>query len=435
MDGVSFTAEPARSSRCSGPERCGQDHHGRDARGLQAPDTGAVRVLGLDPLRRQAEVARARRRHAPRGRCPPRHPSAGGAAALRRLLRPSGRPGRAAGAGRPRPSPPIHVAPALRRRAASPGARPGAGGATRRWCSWTSPPRASTSRAGASCARSSPSCGTTGCCVLLATHELDEAQRLADRVVIVDHGRRGGRRPAGRAAPRPDRPEIRFAAPPGLDVMEMAGFAGLHRAPRLEPGEYLASVEPAPGTVAALTAWLAERDMPLGDLRAGRQRLEDVFDRLTRGTAAMRPLFAQARIELVLTLRRGESVLLTLGIPVLLLVFFSLVDVLPIDGRARRLPRPGVIALAVLSTAMVSVGHHHRIRAPVPGAEAAGRHPAGAPAPAGRQDPRRPGRRGAPGHRARRGRACPGLGPRAPSPSCSWPRSCWARWPSAGSGC
>jgi len=34
-------------------------------------------------------------------------------------------------------------------------------------------------------------------------------------------------------------------------------------------------------TVARLTAWLAERDLPLGDLRAGRARLEDVFLRLT----------------------------------------------------------------------------------------------------------------------------------------------------------
>jgi len=69
----------------------------------------------------------------------------------------------------------------------------------------------------------------------------------------------------------------------------------------------------------------------------------------------MRPLLAQARVELVLTLRRGESVLLTLVIPVLLLVFFSLVDVLPIDGEPVDFLTPGVIALAVLSTAMVNV--------------------------------------------------------------------------------
>jgi ABC-2 type transport system permease protein len=68
-------------------------------------------------------------------------------------------------------------------------------------------------------------------------------------------------------------------------------------------------------------------------------------------------LLAQFRTELTLTLRRGESLLLILGIPILLLVFFSLVDVLPtgtddpIDFLA-----PGILALAVMSTAMVSLG-------------------------------------------------------------------------------
>ena len=66
---------------------------------------------------------------------------------------------------------------------------------------------------------------------------------------------------------------------------------------------------------------------------------------------------AQTRVEVTLTLRRGESLLVTIGIPVLLLVFFSAVDVLPtgtddpVDFLA-----PGVLALAVMSTAMVSLG-------------------------------------------------------------------------------
>ena len=46
-------------------------------------------------------------------------------------------------------------------------------------------------------------------------------------------------------------------------------------------GEYRASCAPSPANVAALTAWLAERELPLEDLRAGRQRLDDVFRRLT----------------------------------------------------------------------------------------------------------------------------------------------------------
>jgi ABC-2 type transport system permease protein len=70
----------------------------------------------------------------------------------------------------------------------------------------------------------------------------------------------------------------------------------------------------------------------------------------------MRRVVAQTRIELILTLRRGESVLLTFAIPVLLLAFFSKVDVLPTGGgRPIDFLFPGVLALAVMSTAMVSL--------------------------------------------------------------------------------
>jgi ABC-2 type transport system permease protein len=64
---------------------------------------------------------------------------------------------------------------------------------------------------------------------------------------------------------------------------------------------------------------------------------------------------AQAATELRLTLRRGESVLLTILIPVGLLAFFSTVDVLTIDGDAVDFVAPGVLALAVMSTAMVNL--------------------------------------------------------------------------------
>lgn len=67
----------------------------------------------------------------------------------------------------------------------------------------------------------------------------------------------------------------------------------------------------------------------------------------------MRGLVAHLRLELALLARNGESLLLTLGIPVLLLVFFSNVDVLPIDGEPIQFLAPGVLALAVLSTALV----------------------------------------------------------------------------------
>ncbi len=72
----------------------------------------------------------------------------------------------------------------------------------------------------------------------------------------------------------------------------------------------------------------------------------------------MTAYLAQARTELTLTLRRGESVLLTLGIPVMLLVFFSLVDVLPTPSGVEDpidFLAPGIIALALMSSAMVNV--------------------------------------------------------------------------------
>ena len=79
-------------------------------------------------------------------------------------------------------------------------------------------------------------------------------------------------------------------------------------------------------------------------------------------------VLAQARAELLLTLRRGESVLVTLVIPVLLLGFFGAVDVLPAGGRDRvGFVVPGILALAVMSTSMVRLGiatafeRHYRV--------------------------------------------------------------------------
>jgi ABC-2 type transport system permease protein len=69
----------------------------------------------------------------------------------------------------------------------------------------------------------------------------------------------------------------------------------------------------------------------------------------------VKALVAELRLELALTLRNGESLLLTMGIPVGILVFFSLVDVLPIDGDAVDFLAPGVLALAVMSTAFTNL--------------------------------------------------------------------------------
>lgn len=70
----------------------------------------------------------------------------------------------------------------------------------------------------------------------------------------------------------------------------------------------------------------------------------------------MRALAAQSAAEVKLTVRRGESVLLTLGIPVALLVVLTAVDVLPLPHGVHHAVDflfPGILALAVLSAALV----------------------------------------------------------------------------------
>jgi ABC-2 type transport system permease protein len=62
-------------------------------------------------------------------------------------------------------------------------------------------------------------------------------------------------------------------------------------------------------------------------------------------------LKAQTAIELKLTLRRGESLLLVAVIPVVLLIAFSTTSIVSITGRRVDFVAPGVLALAVMSTA------------------------------------------------------------------------------------
>lgn len=130
----------------------------------------------------------------------------------------------------------------------------------------------------------------SGCAVVLATHELDEAERVADRVVVFDSGQviADGtldelRRGSG---------EIRFRSQAPVDVRALAGDTGLIAA-QVGPDEYVIDAPPLPRVMATLTAWLAERGHDLTDLRAGAQRLEDVFRRLTADRAAERAAAAE----------------------------------------------------------------------------------------------------------------------------------------------
>ena len=70
----------------------------------------------------------------------------------------------------------------------------------------------------------------------------------------------------------------------------------------------------------------------------------------------MRAWWAQSRAEVRMTLRRGETLLLTVGIPILLLVFFSLTKLAATPTKSRvDFVAPGILALCVLSTSLVAL--------------------------------------------------------------------------------
>lgn len=67
-------------------------------------------------------------------------------------------------------------------------------------------------------------------------------------------------------------------------------------------------------------------------------------------TAGIRGVRAQTRMELILQVRRAESLVVTFAIPLLLLVFLTTTDLGDIDFLA-----PGVLALSIISATMVSL--------------------------------------------------------------------------------
>lgn len=74
---------------------------------------------------------------------------------------------------------------------------------------------------------------------------------------------------------------------------------------------------------------------------------------------AWKAFLAQARVELILAGRRGENLLVTILVPLVLLVFFSSVQLLPSPaegGHQVDQLMPGILAVAVISTGMVSLG-------------------------------------------------------------------------------
>lgn len=119
-----------------------------------------------------------------------------------------------------------------------------------------------------------------GVCVVITTHDLADAESLADRVVIFDHGQIVADGSPSELVSKGPSGELLFATAIGVDVERMSSEIGAI-VTVVAPGEYKVAAAPDPGLVARVTSWLATENLQLLDLRADRQRLDDVFRRLT----------------------------------------------------------------------------------------------------------------------------------------------------------
>jgi ABC-2 type transport system ATP-binding protein len=119
-----------------------------------------------------------------------------------------------------------------------------------------------------------------GVSVVLTTHHMDEAEKLSDRVVIIDHGKvvAEGTPSSLTGAER----QLRFRARPGLTLDELLTALPSGSAAKESPsGHYIIEGQVGPELLATVTAWCAAEGVTADDLSIERRTLEDVFLELT----------------------------------------------------------------------------------------------------------------------------------------------------------
>ncbi|MEU6401934.1 ABC transporter ATP-binding protein [Streptomyces sp. NPDC046985] len=123
---------------------------------------------------------------------------------------------------------------------------------------------------------------TDGVSVILTTHFMDEAEQLSDHVAIIDGGRviaegspeelcRGGAENT-----------LRFSGRPGLDVGSLLkALPADSSAAELTPGTYRIVGKVDPQLLATVTSWCAQHGVMPDRISVERRTLEDVFLELT----------------------------------------------------------------------------------------------------------------------------------------------------------
>ena len=121
-----------------------------------------------------------------------------------------------------------------------------------------------------------------GVTAVLTTHSMEEAERLADDVAIVDRGRLLAAGTAQEVMRGGAEGQIRFRSAAGLPVETLlAALPEGSRAKEEAAGAYLVEAEVDPHVLASVTAWCAGHGHYAHDLRVESRSLEDVFLDLT----------------------------------------------------------------------------------------------------------------------------------------------------------
>ncbi|MEO6714395.1 MAG: ABC transporter ATP-binding protein [Mycobacteriales bacterium] len=280
VDGVSFTAAPGRVLALLGPNGAGKTTTVEMCEGYRAPDAGRVRVLGFDPIA-------DRRRLAP----------AMGVMLQDGGVYPAGRPAEllalfASFCADPVPPATLIDRLGLGAVARTPYRRLSGGEKQRLSLALAVVGRPSVLFLDEPTTGLDPQARAVawelvaelrgaGACVLLTTHNMNEAQRLADDVLIVDGGRII-------AAGTPteltsgDARTISFNAPADFDIDAFTSVLPVGcAASRTVSGEVLVTGPTDAGTVALVAAWCAQRGLVPDNLRFEARSLEDVFLQLT----------------------------------------------------------------------------------------------------------------------------------------------------------
>ena len=124
------------------------------------------------------------------------------------------------------------------------------------------------------------SAAAQGTTVVLASHDLAEAERVATHVVMFQHGRVVA--DGSMADLTQARKRLRFTTDPSMDALALSQHIGAivsHRG----NGEFEVTAESSPRLVSNVSDWLGRNNLPLVNLDMGQETLEDIYRRATGG--------------------------------------------------------------------------------------------------------------------------------------------------------